>query len=61
MYERARQRGYKSLTAFAEARPTASLAELAEELGRDDVAGTVAWIPYATSWTGALTRYGAEE
>jgi hypothetical protein len=39
LYERVRERGYDSLTAFAEARPTASLVELAEELGRDDVAG----------------------
>ena len=38
LYERARERGYSSLTAFADARPTASLVELAEELG-DDVAG----------------------
>jgi hypothetical protein len=34
-----RERGYSSLTAFAEAHPTASLAELADELGEDDVAG----------------------
>ena len=32
MYERARERGYDSLTAFAEARPTASLVALAKEL-----------------------------
>jgi hypothetical protein len=38
LYERVRERGYPSLTAFAEARPTASLVELAEELG-DDIAG----------------------
>ncbi|MFP2908451.1 NUDIX hydrolase [Pyxidicoccus sp. 3LFB2] len=37
--ERVRERGYDSLTAFAEARPTASLAALAEELGEDDIAG----------------------
>ncbi|MBN8470616.1 NUDIX hydrolase [Corallococcus exiguus] len=37
--ERVRERGYDSLTAFAEARPTASLVELAEELGKDDIAG----------------------
>ncbi|WPB77313.1 NUDIX hydrolase [Archangium violaceum] len=37
--ERVRERGYDSLTAFAEARPTASLVELAEELGPDDIAG----------------------
>lgn len=39
LYERVRERGYDSLTAFAGARPTASLVELAEELGKDDVAG----------------------
>ncbi|MFP2931466.1 NUDIX hydrolase [Pyxidicoccus sp. 3LG] len=39
LYERARQLGYESLTAFAEARPTASLVELAEELGAGDIAG----------------------
>jgi hypothetical protein len=39
LYERIRERGYDSLTAFAEARPTASLVALAEELGPDDVAG----------------------
>ena len=38
LYERVRERGYASITAFAEARPTASLVALAEELG-DDVAG----------------------
>ncbi|HEX5754553.1 MAG TPA: NUDIX hydrolase [Archangium sp.] len=38
LYERVRERGYDSLTAFAEARPTASLLELADELGPDDVA-----------------------
>ncbi len=38
LYERVRQRGYDSLTAFAEARPTASLLELADELGPEDVA-----------------------
>jgi hypothetical protein len=37
LYERVREGGYASLTAFAEARPTASLAALAEELGADDV------------------------
>lgn len=37
--ERVRERGYDSITAFAEARPTASLVALAEELGPDDVAG----------------------
>jgi len=39
LYERVRERGYESLTAFAEARPTVPLHLLAEELGRDDVAG----------------------
>jgi hypothetical protein len=39
LYERVRERGYDSLTAFADARPTASLVALARELGRDDVAG----------------------
>jgi hypothetical protein len=38
LYERVRERGYDSLTAFAEARPTASLLALAEELGKDDLA-----------------------
>jgi hypothetical protein len=35
LYERVRERGYESLTAFAEARPTDSLVELAEALGDD--------------------------
>ncbi|WNG25001.1 NUDIX hydrolase [Cystobacter fuscus] len=39
LYERVRERGYDSLTAFAEARPTTSLVALAEELGPDDIAG----------------------
>ncbi|MFP2906252.1 NUDIX hydrolase [Pyxidicoccus sp. 3LFB2] len=39
LYERIREHGYDSLTAFAEARPTASLVALAEELGPDDIAG----------------------
>lgn len=39
LFERVRERGYDSLTAFAEARPGASLVALAEELGPDDVAG----------------------
>jgi len=39
LYERVRERGYTSLTAFAEARPTASLVALAKELGKDDIAG----------------------
>ncbi|HLL00938.1 MAG TPA: NUDIX hydrolase [Myxococcaceae bacterium] len=38
LYERIRERGYDSLTAFAEARPTAPFYRLAEELG-EDVAG----------------------
>ncbi|WP_257445993.1 NUDIX hydrolase [Archangium lipolyticum] len=38
LYDRVRERGYDSLTAFAEARPTASLLALAEELGKDDLA-----------------------
>ncbi len=37
LYERVRARGHESLTAFAEARPTSSLVELAEELGKDDI------------------------
>jgi hypothetical protein len=37
LYERVRERGYTSLTAFAEERPTASLIQLAGELGEDDV------------------------
>jgi hypothetical protein len=39
LYERVRERGYESLTAFADARPTASLVDLAEELGKGEVAG----------------------
>jgi len=39
LYERVRERGYDSLTAFAEARPTASLVALAEDLGPGDLAG----------------------
>jgi hypothetical protein len=38
LYERVREQGYDSLTAFADAHPTASLLELAEELGKDDIA-----------------------
>ena len=38
LYERARERGYDSLTAFAEARPALPLHLLADELGEDDVA-----------------------
>ncbi|HWA14942.1 MAG TPA: hypothetical protein VG817_00815 [Gemmatimonadales bacterium] len=37
LYERVRERGYDSLTALAEARPTASLVALAKELGEDDI------------------------
>jgi hypothetical protein len=39
LYEWLRERGYESLTAFAEARPAVPLYALAEELGEDDVAG----------------------
>jgi hypothetical protein len=39
LYERVRERGYDSLTAFAEARPALPLYLLAEELGKDDIAG----------------------
>jgi hypothetical protein len=39
LYERVRERGYDSLTAFAEARPAIPLYALAEELGQDDVVG----------------------
>lgn len=35
LHERVRERGYDSLTAFAEARPTRPLVELADELGDD--------------------------
>jgi hypothetical protein len=38
LYERVRDRGYDSLTAFAKARPAVPLYLLAEELGKDDVA-----------------------
>jgi hypothetical protein len=37
LYERVRERGYSSLTAFAAARPTVPLYALAEELGQDDI------------------------
>jgi hypothetical protein len=37
LYERVREQGYSSLTAFAEARPTVPLYLLAEELGEDDI------------------------
>ncbi|RKG90614.1 NUDIX hydrolase [Corallococcus sp. CA053C] len=39
LYERVRERGYDSLTAFAEAHPTASLVKLAAELGEGEIAG----------------------
>ncbi|EPX60083.1 hypothetical protein D187_002169 [Cystobacter fuscus DSM 2262] len=39
LYERVRERGFDSLTAFAEARPAVPLHVLAEELGEEDVAG----------------------
>ena len=38
LYERVRERGFDSLTAFAEARPAVPLHVLADELGEDDVA-----------------------
>src|SRR5262245_40210204 len=37
LYERARAKGYDSLTAFAAARPAVSLIDLAEELGGDQL------------------------
>ncbi|OJH37908.1 NUDIX hydrolase [Cystobacter ferrugineus] len=37
LYERVRERGFDSLTAFAEARPTTSLVALAAELGEADI------------------------
>jgi hypothetical protein len=39
LYERVRERGFDSVTAFAEARPAVPLYLLADELGKDDVAG----------------------
>ncbi|WNG58778.1 NUDIX hydrolase [Archangium gephyra] len=39
LYERVRERGYDSLTAFADAHPTMPLHMLAKELGKDDIAG----------------------
>jgi hypothetical protein len=39
LYERVRERGFDSLTAFADARPAVPLHALAEELGEEDVAG----------------------
>jgi|SRR6218665_922949 len=38
LYERIRERGFSSLSAFAEARPAVPLYLLAEELGEDDIA-----------------------
>ncbi|MBN8231957.1 NUDIX hydrolase [Corallococcus macrosporus] len=37
--ERLQERGFTSLTAFAESRPAVPFVELAEELGKDDIAG----------------------
>lgn len=48
--ERVRKRGYDSLTVFAEARPAIPLHLLAEELGKDDVAG----VPRASLTVGRL-------
>lgn len=39
LYERVRERGYDSLSSFANDRPAVPLYALAEELGKDDVAG----------------------
>jgi hypothetical protein len=39
LYERVRERGFDSLTAFAEARPAVPLNLLADELGAHDIAG----------------------
>ncbi|RYZ41194.1 MAG: NUDIX hydrolase [Myxococcaceae bacterium] len=39
LFERVHERGYNSLTAFAEARPAVPLYLLADELGKDDIAG----------------------
>ena len=39
LHERVQERGFDSLAAFAESRPAIPLNPLAEELGRDDVAG----------------------
>ncbi|NTX09166.1 NUDIX hydrolase [Myxococcus sp. CA056] len=39
LYARVRERGYDSLTAFADARPAVSLMGLADELGKGEVAG----------------------
>ncbi|QRN93383.1 NUDIX hydrolase [Archangium violaceum] len=39
LHERARELGFDSLTAFANARPAVPLLALADELGEDDVAG----------------------
>ncbi|NRD44334.1 NUDIX hydrolase [Corallococcus exiguus] len=39
IHERLQERGFESLTAFAESRPAVPFVDLAEELGKDDVAG----------------------
>jgi len=39
LFERVRERGFNSLTAFANARPAVPLYLLADELGKDDIAG----------------------
>ncbi|MET0406263.1 MAG: NUDIX hydrolase [Cystobacter sp.] len=39
LYERVRERGYDSLTAFADAHATLPLHLLAKKLGKDDIAG----------------------
>jgi hypothetical protein len=39
LYDRTREHGYDSLTAFAAARPTVSLVALAKELGGDELNG----------------------
>ena len=39
LHERVRERGFTSITAFAEARPAVPLYLLANELGKDDIAG----------------------
>ncbi|ADO75846.1 hypothetical protein [Stigmatella aurantiaca] len=43
MYERVRERGYASLTAFAEAHPAIPLYALAEELGGGDLNAVQLW------------------
>ncbi|NPD24216.1 NUDIX hydrolase [Corallococcus sp. AB004] len=39
IHERLQERGFESLTAFADSRPAVPFVDLAEELGKDDVAG----------------------